>query len=293
MLIFVPNFAQSFIEGLVFQLQRGSTNLPLPFPWPWNINYSSNPTSVWFRQLSISLIFIGASIFAVISLIMVFSERARERRLPLSFVAASFMMLPYIHFAYSRADIGHLSQGIFPILIGCAAILSIQPLNIKWPFTISLCIGSIWLMHIFHPGWSVYKRSDPVAIEISGDELVVGRQMARKIKLLRYLDSRYSPNGESFIVTPYSPGAYALLERKSPMWSIYALWPRDDEFQYKEIERIKNASPKFIILSERPLDGNEERRFSKSNEIIFKFIDHNYVRLKDSGDSYQRVYISK
>ena len=74
--------------------------------------------------------------------------------------------------------------------------------------------------------------------------------MANEIALLRTLAHEYAPNGQSFIATPLSPGAYPLLDRRSPMWEIYALFPRPESFEQKEIERLKKqrqALPLFLI----------------------------------------------
>ena len=87
------------------------------------------------------------------------------------------------------------------------------------------------------------------------------RHTADDIALLRRLAGKYATDGQSFIATPYWPGAYALLERKSPMWEIYALFPRRPGFERAEIARIRIAMPKFAIVIDLPLDGRDELRF--------------------------------
>jgi hypothetical protein len=49
-------------------------------------------------------------------------------------------------------------------------------------------------------------------------------------------------------VIPFWPGAYPLLNAKSPMWEIYALFPRNEDFQQEEIKRIAAASLGFVLI---------------------------------------------
>jgi hypothetical protein len=125
---------------------------------------------------------------------------------------------------------------------------------------------------------------------VSGSELFVPQGSAQNIKLLRDLEQTYAPNGESFIATPFWPGAYALLERKSPMWEIYALFPRTEAFEQRELERIKTSRPKFIIVNDYPLDGRDDLRFKNTHPIIHKFILENFEPVPHFSDSQYQIY---
>ncbi|HCS29380.1 MAG TPA: hypothetical protein DIW43_18130, partial [Spongiibacteraceae bacterium] len=89
---------------------------------------------------------------------------------------------------------------------------------------------------VVHPGWQCLASKQCVPVEVSGNQLQAHPGTANNIALLRQLDERFTSNGRTFIATPFWPGAYALLERKSPMWEIYALFPRPEKFEQKEIE---------------------------------------------------------
>jgi hypothetical protein len=60
------------------------------------------------------------------------------------------------------------------------------------------------------------------------------------------------------------------------MWEIYALFPQRDEFQQREIERIKLANPGFILVLDIALDGRDELRFRNTHPLIERFIQDNF-----------------
>ena len=83
------------------------------------------------------------------------------------------------------------------------------------------------------------------------------------------------PGDRSFIAVPLSPGAYALLGRKSPLWDIYPTLPRSQTFEQAEIERIKAANPGFAVVFDYPLDSRDELRFHNTHPLIDTYIrDH-------------------
>lgn len=279
MLLLVPGFGSAFFEGIRFLLERGSTNLTLPVPWPWLVNFDTQPFVDAIREGLVGVLFIGIIAFGVISILWVFRQRVRNKPVQPPFVAAASLALPYGHFAFARADIGHLAQGVFPLLIGCLILLSVQPPRFKWPIAVTACAISLWVMLPCHPGWQCRLMNQCVGVEISGANIQMDPEAASNISLLRKLADRYAPDGRSFIVTPFWPGAYALLERKSPMWAVYALWARGDDFQQKEIRRIKDADPGFVLVLDYPLDGKASLRFMNTQPLIYKYIRSNFVLL--------------
>jgi hypothetical protein len=288
MILLVPGFAAAFLESLLFFLEIKATNLTLPVPWPWRVAFDSVSVSKAIREVLVGLFFIAMLVFGILAIAWVTRQKFHKRAVPSALVAAAFLALPYAHYAYSRADVSHLAKGIFPLLVGCLVLLATQRAKIKWPLALALCGASLWVMVHFHPAWQCRASKQCVDIEISRSELSVDANTASEIALLRKLAVEYAPNGQSFVATPFWPGAYPLLERKSPMWEIYALFPRSESFQQLEIQRIKAANPGFILIFDFPLDGREELRFRNTHALIHQYISNNFELLPDSpGPAYQ------
>jgi hypothetical protein len=128
---------------------------------------------------------------------------------------------------------------------------------------------------------------------ISRDTLQVDPQTASDVNLLRQLATNFAPHGRSFITVPFWPGAYALLERKAPMWEIYPLFPRSAVFEQAEIARIETAQPGFALILDLPLDGLDALRFRNTHPLTYRYIVDNFLPLPASpGPTYQ-IYKAK
>lgn len=292
MIFLVPDFANAFWEGVRFQLERGSSNLRLPIPWPWTVNFSEASVGDGIRGLLIGLFFIGTLAFASTSIFWISFQKLKGKPVPPSLVASAFLAVPYAHYAFSRADVGHLAHGIYPLLVGSLVLLISARPKVKWPIASTLCAASFWVMHVSHPGSQCLLNKQCVNADIAGKTLQIDPVTANNIALLRQLNNQYAKNGESFIATPFWPGAYALLERKSPMWAIYALWPRSEDFQKKEIERIKASQPAFALILDIPLDGRDELRFRNTNPLIYEYLLKNFEQITISENSVYHLYVN-
>lgn len=293
MALLVQGFAIAFWESIRFLFEVKATNLPLPVPWPWRVDFASVSVGDAIRGVLVGLFFIGIIIFGALSILWVVRQKFQNKPVSPALVAASFLALPYAHFAYSRADVGHLAQGIFPLLVGCLVLFSTQPAKVKWSLALMLCTASLWVMHVFHPGWQCHASKQCLNIEISHSNLRVDPGTASDVALLRRLAAQYAPDSQSFIATPFWPGAYPLLERKSPMWEIYALFPRSQAFEQAEIERIKAAMPRFAFVLDLPLDGRDELRFRNTHPLIHQYILDNFEPLPDSLNPAYQIYKAK
>lgn len=290
MAMLIPGFAAAFWESILFLFEIKATNLSLPVPWPWTVNFSDRSVGEALRGILIGLFFMGTLLFGGVSILWVVRRRLQDQPVPPALAAAAFLAVPYAHFAFSRADVGHLAQGIFPLLLGCLVALANVSACIKWPLTAALWATSFWVMHAVHPGWQCLADNRCVTVEISGNKLLVDSGTAGDIALLRQLTMQFAPNGQTFIATPLWPGAYALLERKSPVWEIYALFPRSMAFENREIQRIKASRPGFAFVFDLPLDGREELRFKNTHPLIHQYVQDNFEPMKISQNPAYQIY---
>jgi hypothetical protein len=145
-------------------------------------------------------------------------------------------------------------------------------------------------MQVFHPGWQCFTSKQCVSVEVAGRKLKMNPGIASDIALLRQLADQYAINGQGVVITPLWPGAYALLDRKSPMWEIYALFHRSESFEAKEIERIKNSKPGLVLVLDVPLDGREDLRFKNTHPLTQQYIANNFDRVSISPNPIYQIY---
>jgi len=290
----IPGFAAAFLDKLRYLFELGETNLPLPVPWPWLVSFGRVPAMEAARGLLVGLFFISLIAFGVLGIAWVFWQKAQSKSVSPVLAASAFLTLPYAHFAYSRAEIGHLAQGIFPFLIGALVLLANQPERIKWPLISLLCGSSLLVMLPLHPGWQCFTSQRCVEANVAQSKLRIDPGTANDLAILHKLADRFAPGNRSFIAAPYWPGAYAELGRKSPMWDIYALQPRREAFQRAEIDQIRAANPGFAIILDIPLDGWNELRFSNTNPLIDQYVRDHFEPLDGyTQDPSYHIYKSK
>lgn len=291
MLALVPGFATAFWESIRFLFEHKATNITLPIPWPWHAAFGLQPWDVVARQVLMGLFFMALPIFGVIGLIWSFVSRLHGRSIEPVLMAAILMALPYAHYAYSRADIGHLALGIFPFLMGMLVLFARSPSRIGTVATLLLATASTGLMFVEHPGWQCRIAAPCVNLEISGSPLRIDPHTAASVNLLRQLERRHAPHGETFLATPLMPGAYPLLSRKAPVWAIYALFARGHAFEQQEIERLKAASPAFLLVMDAALDGRDELRFRNTHPHMQRHIEEHYEPIPDSPIAGIQLYL--
>ena len=201
MALLVPGFAVAFWEDIRFLFEQRATNISVPVPWPWKFDFASTALGDSVREILVGFFFIGTIAFGVLSILWVVLQKLKAKPVPAALVASAFLVLPYAHFAYSRADVGHLAQGIFPLLMGCLVLLSTQSPKMKWPLALALCASSFWVMYVYQPGWQCQASKQCVSVEISGDNLQIDQGTASDIALLRQLSVQFAPDGSSLAVT--------------------------------------------------------------------------------------------
>lgn len=294
-LLLVPGLAHAFWDGIRFTLfEYKGTNLPLPVPWPWRVAVGQVS---WFdsvRRIFVGLCFIGIIIYGVFGVAYGIREKLKKIQPSPVLVASAFMALPYAHFAFSRANISHLAQGIFPALIGTFALTTNRQKLSNLSVAFGLLVVTLFVCLPLQPGWQAEWNKNWTETKIAGDTLKIDPATDNYLKIITRLADEYSPDGRSFITAPGLSGAYAVLGRRSPMWEIYALFPRNSEFQEMEIQRIKEANPGFVMVVDQALDGREDLRFRNTHPLIDRYIRDNFESLGDvANNPALQVYKSK
>ena len=276
MAVGISGFGAAFWESILALIEFRTTNLALPVPWPWNVPIAQLPALEAARGLLVGVLFVAILASGILGIVWVLWQSFHKRTVSPTLTAAVLLVLPYAHFAYSRADVNHLAQGIFPFLIACYAIVGQRKPAVKWVVGGLMLAVSMLVMLPMHPGWRCSVDIGCVDTTVGSDLLSVEPHIADNLSLLSRLDRQFSDVGRSIVVTPLWPGAYAVLGKKSPMWESYALFPRDADFQREEISRIEKARPGLIMVIDWPLDGREELRFSNTHPLIAEYFDQNY-----------------
>ena len=214
-------------------------------------------------------------LFGIFAPISMFWLQHRDRKVAPSIVSASFLALPYAHYALSRADALHVSHGVLPgLMVLLVAVSKLRQIRSWYTWVLVIGVSAIICLPQ-HPFWMCRHHDECERVQVGAGEVEVPLRTKEHINLIRSLANRYAPNGESFIAAPYWPGAYSLLERKAPVWEIYAFAPRTPEFETNEIERIKQSKPEFAIICDLALDDKQELRFQSTHPVTFQFIrDH-------------------
>jgi hypothetical protein len=295
MCVWLPGFAQAFWNSVTFMFStsKKAMYLPLPIPWPWRVDFSSRPAGVVLREILLGNFFLGSLLFGALSLVWVFWRGLGGAELSPVLVAAAFLTLPYAHYSFCRADVDHLSVGIFPPLLGTLALACAQPAGLKWTLLLLLFTSSLWVMRVYQPAWQCRSSGNWVTARVCGDILTIDPAAASEVELLQKLTDELARDGRSFVTVPLWPGAYPLFERRSPLWDIYPLLPRTADFEQAEIERIVRAQPGFVLVADFALDGREELRFLNTHSLTYAFLQERFDRLDGPWPQTFEIYRPK
>ncbi|MBT8440403.1 MAG: hypothetical protein KJO91_11795, partial [Gammaproteobacteria bacterium] len=142
----VDGFASAFWDSIISLIEFRTTNLSLPVPWPWTVPFARVTLSEALRGLLVGMLFIAIPASGILGIVWVLWQNFQKTTVSSTLTASIFLILPYVHFAYSRADVNHLAQGIFPFLIACYAIVGQQLLVVRWVVGVLILAASMLVM---------------------------------------------------------------------------------------------------------------------------------------------------
>ncbi|HKE40819.1 MAG TPA: hypothetical protein VKG21_13350 [Casimicrobiaceae bacterium] len=290
----VPGWLYAIRESFLFVFEQGGTNLPLPIPWPWRAKFGAHFTLEEFRQLLLGTVLLGLIAVPTAGYYWAMRQPVEEIGIHSVALASTFLALPYAHYAFSRADLGHITLAAFPALLLLLAMVFRLSRFGRLLATSTLVVVSAVILAPAQPGWQAWRSGNWQQVAVARDTLLLEPGLGSVINLLRALADRYAPDDSVVLVTPYWPGAYPILSRKAPVWEIYAVWPRGDRFQAREIERLDAAVPRLVVITDVALDGREELRFHNTHPLLDRYIRENFEPVPGLvKPDYMYVYCSR
>ncbi|WP_040950992.1 hypothetical protein [Gorillibacterium massiliense] len=277
MFIFIPGSFKNYIDTIIWLFRLGNTNLPLPIPWPWSVDFTNLPVMDIVSKLIVGCLFLLVLLFPAGWAIHNFISKKTN----LYLAASVFVGIPYIHVAFSRADLGHLAQGIFPLLLGACfwALDYFKRSRAKSVvFLAAMLIVSFLSVGRAQPLYQLMQAPPNTFVKftLTSNDLWIDASTANFIRTVQDTKNLYLNQGENLFIAPHTPALYPILNLKAPLWDIYLLFPETEDRQRKQIQELKQNNVALVILGDIALDGRDDLRFRNTHPILWEYLNNNY-----------------
>jgi hypothetical protein len=276
MMAFVPGFARSLLDSLLFFARHGS-NLPLPYPWPWKLGYENLR---WFERAGLAAAFLLPVIAYPVGLLVALRSKGEALRRRSLLIGSAFIGVFYAHHVMVRSDASHLAQSFLPALLLVfalpAAIPRARAALARPAIWGSLALVTLLATPVANPQLAVYRPGvevpQLVSYEVAGDQLrVVPGHAASLERLESVIHQRVAPE-EMLFVAPFTPSLYPLLGKVSPSWWIYFLWVADTKSQEQIVGELTAQRVRWALIIDMPLDGRRELLFRNSHPLVWQYL---------------------
>ena len=288
MMAFIPGFFPAFVAEILSVFQQG-TNLPLPVPWPWQVTYQDfvqGPIGA-AHKVVVGSIFVLMPLFFTVSLVYLFAERGADIKRHPVFLAAVFIGTPYMHYAFSRADVWHLWLAIFPFLLG---VMSIPFPDFKTArlarsaLVLALLGASVLTAGFVSPYSQMYLSGvDFAKVRVRNDVILLHPSLAHIIDVVSTISAEFVGRDETLLVAPHWPGLYPILGRKSPLREIYFLFPSSAEQQRNAVQKLEDENTNWVILGDEAVDGRQELRFRSTHPLLWEHFQVDFEEVPMDG----------
>lgn len=282
---FLPGFFQGAWVEIATIIATGSTNSSLPVPWPWLAAQAGPGAAEVMRYVLTGTLLIALPLFGLTGAGYALWRALKIKGPVAPLLLASFLLaIPYTHHAFARASLGHLSQAIYPMLIGVFVLLGALPRAKALIAATVVCGLSLFLMlpmEVLYQRWTSPKPW--VEMQVGSDSLWLAPWDAGRVGLVKALVGKYAPGGQTFMVEPYMPGAYALFDQRAPVWDVFAVLPTGSGVQQAELERVAAARPAFVLIEGYGQDGDPALSYRNTYPSVYDYVVRHYRRIEDAS----------
>jgi hypothetical protein len=203
------------------------------------------------------------------------SDEIQNRRLLL---ASTCIGIFYMHYAFSRADLGHLAHSMPPLLLGLVAVPSLISLQqrrlvITWLVVLFLGMSALVAMRsspYIQKYLAASSAQEFISFEINGDHLWLPKSQADFIRNVMEIHTNLVGKDGRLFIAPFDPGLYPILRQESPVWDTYLLWPETEAMERRMIRDLGDV--RWAIISDLALDGRDDLRFRNTHKLIWRYL---------------------
>lgn len=255
-----PGFARAFHRRRVATVAaRGESNLSLPLPWPWRSPPRQLGPLDRLHRLAFQCVFFGVFALPVAAIVLAFASPHTYAAL----LPAATLGIFVAHHAASRADPPHITQTLAP-----CCLLAIQLCGSHPMLAFGVAASCLWLAWPLQP-WVLRHRTHPPLVrrDAGGWAIDTSQPDARILETAAKLcaDAGSAP----LFAAPAFPAFYARLGFDAPVYDTFSLYPASARAQREMIEGIERARTPVAIVSDAPIDGREELRFSQTHPLVW------------------------
>jgi hypothetical protein len=295
MLVLVPGFARAYLDSILFFVHEGRTNFPRPVPWPWTFDLAAMARmDAWSaaQVCSLGVCFLLTAVFFAAGGVAVLTWPAPRLRRHALLAGAVVVGAVYTHYTFSRADLAHLGSSIDALLLGLVALpaacaggrrMTARPgaaraLRRAAGAAAGLLIGALTAATAL-PAQPLYRQLAGQALvpcRIAGEDLLVRPRIAQLLDWARREAAARIPPQAPILLAPNLPGLYTVLQRRSPVFDIYPIWPAAGERDDRMLAELRRRRVEWAIVQDSAVDGRDELRFRQTHPETWRYLAANF-----------------
>ena len=274
----IPGFLTSCIASVRVELERGTTNIGLAVPWPWTVQVGPALNVQTWASYAMGVLFMAVPVFYICWLFMFFSNRGKPsavKKTGYILLVCAAIGVPYLHYAFSRADIVHLAAAVSPFWIGFFA----QKTSKRWRraligfgiiftfFSIGVKSSLLWIL--------TNPKSNLTECRVGADVIYVDAFTARIIGNVQELFGTL-PQGQRMLAFPHLPTLYPVLGLESPIWGLYSVFPPAEREQKAWIGEMEKNKVQWALIDNWMIDNREDLSFVNSQPLFKEYLKNNF-----------------
>lgn len=292
MLAFVPGFREQFAADLLFNLKYG-TNLPLPVPWPWRQIDLSVGARELINRISVGTLFLLLPAFYLFALARLVFRRTSLHPV---FIASAFLGAVYLHYTFARPQLYYIAWTIPPFILGLLAFSSEHRKRVAiWcvlaVFTITALefaqenyftikaksFAKAKLMRSYGGDFDQAMNAQGlIKTDVRGDTVWILSDTATMLNRFKPIEQDLINSDEAILIAPYLPGLYAVLQKRSPVWEIYFLFPRPREEQKVMVQELERKHVSWAFVCNHYVDDRRELEFYRTHSVLWEYVGENF-----------------
>lgn len=277
MWLFMSGMFQKYWNDRVLRILKESKgNITLPIPWPWRFARRNLPPIYKTANILGGIHFVVLPIFYLLGII--YTSFVVSINIAPMVAASCFVGIFYLHHAFSRADISHLSQSIIPFVTGTISVILWVDSNLFIIITLIFLVISAAATTVYLTPLAqlILSKSKYVRFEIRKDILLLSSGEKYLLENIKCFVNLNLLESDDIFIAPYEPGLYPVLGRKPRLPDDCLLIHENDSNQNLIINGLKEKSVKWVLIKNSALDGREDLRFCNTHRLVWQFVQNAY-----------------